>query len=908
MKQCPSCKKKMRDTMRFCPFDGQSLILQDEFIGTLLEGRYRLEEKTGESEIEKDYKATDVRLGRSVAVKLFQLQSAFDQETLNRLYVKLSTTSSIYHPNVITVFDFGVTPDNRTAYLVFEFIKGITLKEKIKRGRLSYDEILFVIEQICSALEPLHAKGMTHGNLDPENIHLFGDDVRQLKVQFVDFDSLGTLREHSQGMKIGILAGATNYMSPEQIQTESLDARADVYSLGVMLYEMLAGKLPFEASTPMEAVRKHIYELPVPLRGVRPDISKRIEAVVMRALNKWPEQRQPSALELARDFEEAIRRAPEELFATAPEERSLKDKIADAAYRLTEKPEERSLKDRDTTESEKRPVYLDENVQFTVYRPNRVRPDEWYTMLAFAHLSELPPDAPAGPDPIAEVKKQAQQILGDAGREYRTVTGDSQLAVPREGELTLVPRMPGIEFNPPFSSFIWQEPVHRQEFRLRASQATNGKMIWGRLSVYLGSILLAEVGLSIKVDSSYAPVAKVLSHDVAQARAFRKIFASYSHKDRNIVEQFERIAVASGDEFIRDWTYLRAGEIWGDRLMQMIKDATIFQLFWSNNSMQSRFVRQEWEYALSLNRPNFIRPVYWEDPFPEERQRGLPPESLRRLQFHRLISGVGAHTPRATQATPPDEVDTARIGPTGSPVLPARPKAQENLCGNCGRSKPATTRFCPYCGAKSEAKIGNVKGAEAPAAPAQPASPNKPLTERPVPVAEPETYWRERSGTTDDSRSVPEDTEPLDKPNQYSPPYTPPPLAQYPPRPTVEEAQGNRCRICGSFNKVGLNYCSVCGTSIPSAPLTTGRPPSPRTTVGSPPAPPVPYVPPQAQYGASQSAGPPDIRNSSGAYKPTSDLFQESTGARPGIFNPFVVTIGVVIFFIVVFLLLKFVF
>ncbi len=886
MKQCPSCKEKMRDTMRFCPFDGQALLLQDEFIGTLLDGRYRLEEKIIESEIDKDYKATDVRLGREVAVKLFQLRRAFDQETLNRLYVKLSTTSSIYHPNVVTVFDFGVTPDNQTAYLVFEFIEGISLKEKLKRGRLSYDEILLVLEQICSALEPLHAKGMTHGNLDPEDIHLYGDDARRLKVQFVDFDSLGTIREHSQSMKIGTLAGATNYMSPEQIQTGNLDARADVYSLGVVLYEMLAGQLPFKASSPLEAVRKHIYELPVPLRKARPDVSKRIEAVVMCALNKWPEQRQASASALARDFEEAIRRGPEELVAAPPK--------AEAPASAPALPDvKKSL-----------PNLLDDNIQFTVYRPNRVRPDEWYTMLAFAHLSELPAGAPPGPNPIAEVKKQAQQILADAGRDYRTINADSQYGVPREGALTIVPRMPGIEFNPPFSSFVWQETVHRQEFRMRASQAANGKMVWGRLSVYLGSILLAEVGLSIKVDSSYTPVAKVLSHDVAQARAFKKIFAAYSHKDVKIAEQFEHVCQASGDEFIRDWTRLCAGESWSDHLMQMIKDATIFQLFWSNNSMQSRFVRQEWEYALSLNRPNFIRPVYWEDPFPEDPRMGLPPESLRRLQFHRLISGVGA--PAAT--VPPDEADTDRIGPPGPPAFPTHPTARENLCGDCGRSKPVTTRFCPFCGAKSaDTKIGEVKAAEAPAVPAQSATPNKPLTGRPVPAAEPEKYRGERRSEMKKAvSSMPEATEPLERPGQY---YPLPP-APYP-RPTVEAAQDARCRVCGSYNQIGLNFCTVCGTSLAGTPSTSGRPPAPVPTLSSSP-PSTPYSQPPASYeGASyegaQSASQPDIPISGGFYKQTGEFFKMSGGAQPGSFNPMFVTIAAVIILVLLILLLRFV-
>lgn len=750
MKQCPSCKKKLHEKMRFCPFDGQALIIEDSFIGTLLDGRYRLEEKIGEAEIAKEYKAADTRLSRSVTVKLFQLDPAFDQDALNRLSRKLSATSSFYHPNIITIFDFRVVEDSPTAYLVFEFVEGITLKERVKRGRLSYDETLVVVEQVSSALESLHAKSIIHGNLNTEDIRLYGDNVRQLRMQVVDFDSLGELKESSESIRLRSSTGAEDYMPPERIRDEILDARSDIYSLGVIVYEMLTGRLPFEAATPIDSFRKKIAGRPTPLRNVRPDISEAVEAVVLRALSERREVRQESAARLFEDLKEAVQGMPVEKDSPA-QVRPVAPKVEIAAEANA------------APESEKKPIYLDDNVQFTVYRPNRVRPQKWYTMLAFAHLAERPPDAPTGPDPVEEVKKQAEQILGDAGRDYRTVVGDSRLSVPREGELTMVPSMPGIEFNPPFLSFVWQEPIHRQEFRLRASAETNGKTVWGRLSVYLGSILLAEVGLSIKVDSSYEPQSKTAPQDMAQARAFRKIFASYSHKDLSIVEQFERIALASGDEFIRDWTHLRAGEVWSDRLMQMIKDANIFQLFWSSNSMQSSFVRQEWEYALSLNRPNFIRPVYWEEPFPEARQKGLPPDPLRRLQFHRLIGGVGAH-PALTS----DEAATARIDQTGSPPLSTSSKAEQSLCGNCGKSKPATTRFCPYCGAK---------GSQALPVSSQPASPQQVIPQPAPPQSSPPN-----EPLSSGSRSS-TPTEPLTIPGKSSPPtYVPaPPPSQYTP-------------------------------------------------------------------------------------------------------------------------------
>jgi hypothetical protein len=152
--------------------------------------------------------------------------------------------------------------------------------------------------------------------------------------------------------------------------------------------------------------------------------------------------------------------------------------------------------------------------------------------------------------------------------------------------------------------------------------------------------------------------------------------------------------------------------VWNDRLKEMIDAATIFQLFWSSNSMTSSFVRQEWEYALSLNRANFIRPVYWEEPLPEMREQGLPPAALKRLQFHRLIHGAGTHPQIA-----PDEADTDRMEP--------RPATEQSVCGSCGRSKPAATRFCPYCGASGSQTITSQP---------QPAQPNNPMVGAGSPV------------------------------------------------------------------------------------------------------------------------------------------------------------------------------
>ena len=287
--------------------------------------------------------------------------------------------------------------------------------------------------------------------------------------------------------------------------------------------------------------------------------------------------------------------------------------------------------------AEPKPVATDENVQFTVFRRSAIQPEHWYPLLAFAHLAERRSDAPPDePDPIEEVQTQARQLLGDDMGKFRSATEDSGYPVAREGELRFVPHMDGVTFNPPERRFLWTENVHREDFRLRADKSMDGHVARGAVSVFYGNLLLAEVQLSIKVDRKSAASHQEETH----ARPYRRIFASYSHRDTAIVEEFERHAVATGDRYLRDVVTLRAGEVWDQRLLEIMKQADVFQLFWSWNALSSPLVREEWRQALALNRPHFVRPVYWEEPLPE--QAGLPPIELRRLHFQRVYPRISS--------------------------------------------------------------------------------------------------------------------------------------------------------------------------------------------------------------------------------------------------------------------------
>ena len=278
-----------------------------------------------------------------------------------------------------------------------------------------------------------------------------------------------------------------------------------------------------------------------------------------------------------------------------------------------------------------------DEVQFTVYRPNVLRPGEWKTMLAFMHLANRRPDAPRDePSPVEQVQALARQALGKQASQYDHDRAGARSGVPRESEITLVPLVQGLEFRPERRSFLWIDDVHQEQFTVRALPEADGTIARGRLSAFLGMFLLAEVDFAIRVDSGHPTGQNAEPTESSTANMYRRVFASYSHEDAEVVTQFERLVEAMGDIFLRDVRSVRSGMDWRTRIRELIQEADVFQLFWSHNAMRSSHVREEWEYALSLNRAGFVRPTYWEDPLPESPADGLPPEELRRLHFHRL--------------------------------------------------------------------------------------------------------------------------------------------------------------------------------------------------------------------------------------------------------------------------------
>jgi hypothetical protein len=294
---------------------------------------------------------------------------------------------------------------------------------------------------------------------------------------------------------------------------------------------------------------------------------------------------------------------------------------------------------------------VDNDVCFTVYRPRSLSPGIWAPLLVFAHKTDPVVDPGQGPiDPNQVVEARARAHFGSSVPPPDRV--DARSALFRGARLRIVPDLPGIRCNPGEAELDWWEPVREVPFRLLADGGLAGSTVRGAVRIWCGPLLIGEVSLAINVRSADAADDQSVAD---RASRYRKIFPSYSHLDLAIVEGFEDAARALGDTFLRDVLTLRAGERWQPRLLELIQEADVFQLFWSSNSMRSQYCQQEWEHPLALRRPAFVRPLYWEDPLPEDMMLGLPPPRpagapLREGPFESAAPAVGPRTERIFQA------------------------------------------------------------------------------------------------------------------------------------------------------------------------------------------------------------------------------------------------------------------
>ena len=268
---------------------------------TLVDGRYRVRDRIGSGGMADVYDAEDVNLGRDVALKLLHRRFARDEPFVERFRREASSAASLQHPNVVGVYDRG--EHDGTYYIAMERLEGRTLKQLIQdEAPLSQERVIALGLQITEGAHFAHQNGVIHRDLKPHNVIVDAND--HLKV--TDF---GIARAGASEMtETGSIMGTAQYLSPEQAEGHAVTAASDVYSIGIVLYEMLAGRVPFEAESAVSIALKHLTEVPPPLTEVRPDVHPALEAVILRALAKDPAERYASAADLAADLHAARER------------------------------------------------------------------------------------------------------------------------------------------------------------------------------------------------------------------------------------------------------------------------------------------------------------------------------------------------------------------------------------------------------------------------------------------------------------------------------------------------------------------------------------------------------------------------------------------------------------------------
>ena len=275
----------------------------DQYIGKMLDNRYEILERIGTGGMAVVYKAKCHRLNRLVAIKILKSDLAQNEEFRRRFNAESQAVAQLSHPNIVSVYD--VSRGGDTEYIVMELIDGITLKQYMeKRGQLNWRESLHFITQIMRGLSHAHSRGIIHRDIKPQNIMVLRDG----SVKVADF-GIACLADSAQTMTQEAL-GSVHYISPEQARGDRPDARSDIYSSGVVLYEMLTGRLPFEGESAVSVAIQHLSSIPLAPREINPDIPEQLELICMKAMAPDLEHRYQSADAMIADLE-AFRKNPD---------------------------------------------------------------------------------------------------------------------------------------------------------------------------------------------------------------------------------------------------------------------------------------------------------------------------------------------------------------------------------------------------------------------------------------------------------------------------------------------------------------------------------------------------------------------------------------------------------------------
>jgi len=317
MKVCPKCAAEYPDNYGFCASEGERLVPAatvvevsvpavqetDVLLGVLLDGKYTVERKLGSGSMGVVYAATHRLINKQIAIKVFTPETGGDESLAERFKQEAEAAARIRHPSIVAVNDFGET-DSGQLYIVMEYLDGVSLREVInKESRLAPDHVVNLGRQICSGIAAAHSVGIVHRDLKPENVFIEMVDGRET-VRIFDF-GIAKLLDRAGLTKAGYVLGTPAYMSPEQATAQLLDHRSDIYSVGIILYELLSGQPPFTGAKPQQVLVKHVIEQAQPLDALRPDIPAALARVIMRALEKAPDDRHQTALDFGNALAEA---------------------------------------------------------------------------------------------------------------------------------------------------------------------------------------------------------------------------------------------------------------------------------------------------------------------------------------------------------------------------------------------------------------------------------------------------------------------------------------------------------------------------------------------------------------------------------------------------------------------------
>ncbi len=310
---CPQCQKKFDDGLYTCPDDGARLYAlsekrEDPLVGKVLDGRFRIDGHLSSGGMGAVYRATQISVNREVALKVLRPDLEEEEIFLERFFREARVIADLSHPNIVRLIDFGQDSEEGLLYLVMEMVRGTDMAALLREGRLRPELALEIAYQVCAALTEPHARGIVHRDLKPDNIILLPISDGTFQVKVLDF---GIARNSETGTHLtqtGVICGTPSYMSPEQAQNLAVDARTDLYSLGVVLYEMLTGHLPFQGESGLQLLMNHVQRPAPRLSEAYPGlVPEPVSDLVQDLMEKAPGDRPQSAMAV-RDRIKEIRR------------------------------------------------------------------------------------------------------------------------------------------------------------------------------------------------------------------------------------------------------------------------------------------------------------------------------------------------------------------------------------------------------------------------------------------------------------------------------------------------------------------------------------------------------------------------------------------------------------------------